>query len=159
MNHIPEADGWPELQDFLKVINAAQCPIESVGCEIAYFPVKEAAANGIAVRLGSYIDVIFTESSLNDDMENALLLASNLVQAAKQCECWWSSLDIEIQRLRYLAGTVAPWGLMMRVIGHGRDEEEARKLWAETISRLAKAVAALPQDFRWHKPKGSEAVA
>src|SRR6266849_6376394 len=29
VSRIPEAVGWPELQEFLKVINAAESPIES----------------------------------------------------------------------------------------------------------------------------------
>ena len=34
---IPEARDWPELQKFLETVNAESSPIESVGCEKAFF--------------------------------------------------------------------------------------------------------------------------
>src|ERR1700676_3512338 len=39
---IPEANGCPELQGFLISVNSAGSPIESVGCEKAFFPVESA---------------------------------------------------------------------------------------------------------------------
>lgn len=154
IRRLPEAFGWPELQEFLAALNAAESPIESVGCERAYFPVENPAEDGPTVYLGSYIDVVFTNVALNDTPENSLLLASHLTRAAKDCECWWSTLEIELQRFRALPGATAPWGLMLRIMCHGRDKDEARKGWGETLRRLTQAVTKLPKDMRWEGTDG-----
>jgi hypothetical protein len=146
---IPEAADWPELLQLLEALNASGSPIESVGCEKAFFPVE--GQDDVTVNLGAYIDVIFTDVKLNDTPENALSLASHLLQAIEGCEKWWGDVSMVLQRMKLLPGTAAPWCLMLRINNYGRTEAEAREFWAVTVGRLAKAVAALPRDFRWHE--------
>jgi len=141
---IPEAQGWPELQDFLLAVNAAQSPIESVGCEKGFSP---SDVEGPTEKLGSYIDVILTDLARNAAPENLLLLASNLLPSVAGCEKWWSNVEMCLQPMRFLSGTVSPWGLMVRVTGYGRGQDEARKWWGETMGRLTKAVGKLPPDL------------
>lgn len=144
VKRIPEVQGWPELQDFLLAVNALESPIESVGCEKGFFP---SDVEGPTVKLGSYIDVILSELALNVP-ENHLLLASLLLPSIAGCEKWWSNVELSLQPMRFLGGVIAPWGLMVRVTGYGRGEEEARKWWGETMGRLTKAVAELPPVLR-----------
>jgi hypothetical protein len=42
-----------------------------------------------------------------------------------------------------------PWGLMLQIKNYGRSEEEARRLWGTSLSRLSKAIESLPRDFRY----------
>jgi hypothetical protein len=147
IRRIPEAADFPALAELLTSINALTSPIESVGCEKSLTPFT--AIPGATVLLGSYVDLIFTDTGLNDTPENALLLACRLASAIEGCERWWADVSMVLQRLRFLAGTTHPWGLMLQTKNGGRTEEEARKFWAETAGRMAKAVAALPQDFKW----------
>jgi hypothetical protein len=149
--------GWPEMIAFLTAVNAAQSPIESVGCEKGFFPAEGQSV--ATVVLGAYFNIMFTDVVLNDVPENALLLSTHLLQAVKGCECWWSGIEIELERFRGVVGASAPWGLLLRVSGHGRDEEQARKCWGESMGRITKAVAKLPRDFRWQQTTGSEAAA
>lgn len=146
IRRIPEVADFPALAELLTGINALRSPIESVGCEKSFTSV---AVQDASIMLGSYVDVIFTDASLNDAPENALLLACNLLSSIKGCENWWGDVTMALQRMRFLADTNLPWGLMLHIKNYGRTEDEARKFWAETARRLAKAVAALPQDFRW----------
>jgi hypothetical protein len=146
VERIPEAAGYPELASLLAAVNGPDSPIESVGCEKSVLPVDKGDAR---VQLGSYIDVIFTNASLNDSAEHALQLAVHLLQAVQGCDCWWTSVEALLQRFRFVPQTVAPWGLMLRVNTCGRDEAEARKFWGVTLERLGNAVQALPRDFRW----------
>jgi hypothetical protein len=141
---IPEVEGWQELRDFLLAVNAADSPLESVGCEKAFSP---SDIEGPTVKLGAYIDVIFTNPTLNETPENLLLLTSRLLPSAIGCENRWSYLEISLQRLSRLVGTVAPWGLLLRVGSYGRTQDEARKRWGETMGHLTMTVAALPKDF------------
>jgi hypothetical protein len=147
MGRVPETIGFPELAAFLMIVNSPDSPIESVGCEKGFFPGD--IEGGPAVKLGSYIDVMFTDAALNDVPENALRLACYLLQAIQGCERWWADVSAVMQRFRFVVGTAAPWGLMLRVSAYGRDESEARKLWAVTLDRLGRRVQTLPRDFHW----------
>ena len=40
-----------------------------------------------------------------------------------------------------------PWGLMVRVVNYGRNQEEARRFWGVSLGRLGKAITALPPGF------------
>lgn len=151
---IPEAVGWPELQEFLVVANGADSPIESVGCEKAYFSAN--IRGGPPVQLGAYFNIIFTDTALNDCPENALLLASHLLQAVKGCAGWGSVIEIELERFKGVVGTLAPWGLLLRVLGYGLNNEDARKRCGKTMAILARAIAELPRDFRWQQATDSE---
>lgn len=146
IRYVPEAQDWPELQGFLQTLNATSSPIESVGCEKGFFSGEEGTPR---VKLGSYVDVIFTQAALNDRPENFLLLASHLATAIEECAKWWANVSFVLERYRALPRTRMPWGLMLQMKNYGRSEEEARKFWGVTLSRLGKAVAALPQDFRF----------
>ena len=143
---IPEVAGFPELATFLARINSSESPIESVGCEKSFFP--NDVQGQPPVYIGSYIDVLFTEMALNESADNAIYLAANLLKAVELCEAWWASVSMMLQRFKS-----CPWGLMLHITNHGRDEAEARKLWGVTLDRLGKAVQALPKGFR----RGSDA--
>lgn len=142
---IPEVSGLPELAELLETINAPNSPIESVGCEKGYFDLARGGA--ATVTLGSYIDVIFTNTSLNENVEAYLHLAARLLQATEGCEKWWGNLELVFQRLRGLAGAEVPWGMLVRIQNAGRDRYEARKYWAETTYRIGKEIASLPATF------------
>lgn len=142
---IPEAQGWPEMQEFLETINAGASPLESVGCEKGFFAGEEGAPR---VKLGSYVDVIFTEAGANDRPADVLRLACRLANAIEDCEKWWGDVSFALQRMRALPGASRPWGLELNVKNYGRSEDEARKFWGVSLSRLGEAIAALPQVFR-----------
>jgi hypothetical protein len=148
VRNIAETQDWPEFQELLITINAAESPIESVGCEKAFFA-TQGAGNAIVV-LGSYIDLIFTDLALNERPENLLFLASRLLESVKGCEQWWGGLEIALQPYKGIYGAAgAPWGLFLRITNHGRNEAEARRFWGETLKRLGKAISQLPKDFRF----------
>jgi hypothetical protein len=142
ISRIPEAVDFPELARFLATVNSSGSPIESVGCEKAFFPGD--IEGGPQVKLGSYIDVMFTEVALNDSGEDAIHLACHLLQAVQGCERWWADVSAVLQLFR--CGPT--WGLMLRISAYGRDDAEARKLWGVTLDRLGRAVQTLPRDFR-----------
>jgi hypothetical protein len=142
---IPEVEGWPELCQILRVINAFDSPIESVGCEKGYSSPKD--TNAPPVMLGSYIDVIFTDLALNERPQNFLALVSRLIPAIQDCEKWWGNVSFVLQRLKLLPGVTTPWGLMFQINNYGRSEAEARRFWTESLRRLANIISNLSPDF------------
>jgi hypothetical protein len=121
---IPEAANWSELQEFLTIFNASGSPVESVGFDKGFFPIVE--QSDATIKLGSYFDVMFSDVVLNDRPENFLLLASHLLDAVNGCGAWWGNVSMVLQRMRFISGAKAPWGLMMCVDNYGRSEVEAR---------------------------------
>jgi hypothetical protein len=142
---IRETFDFPELATFLAIVNTAESPIESVGCEKSFS--KTDGGGTPPVELGSYIDLLFTDMKLNDFGENTIRLACHFLQRVEGCERWWTSVSMVLQRFRGVPGTVLPWGLMLHVTAYGRDEAEARRFWGATLGRLGKAVQSLPNDF------------
>lgn len=137
--------GWSEYLRYLEAINADSSPVESVGCEKGFFAVED--RGDATVQLDSYVDLLFTDGALNEDPENHLRLVAALMPALDGCEQWWATSSMDLQRFRDLPGCVRPWGLMVRVCNYGRSEEEARRYWGESLSRLGTAVSQLPQNF------------
>jgi hypothetical protein len=148
VSKIPEVEGCPELGEFLVVVNATESPIESVGCEKCCTGSNLPSAEP-QLQHGSYVDLIFTETALNAIPENHLLLSCHLLKAVEGSQSWWSTTQIELQRLKCIEGADCAWNLLLRVIGFGRTEEQARKLWGESLRRLTAAVKTLSSDFRW----------
>lgn len=139
ISQIPELTGFPELEAFVRTVNSETSKIESVGCEKCYSQVQDHEL--IRTQLGSYTDIIFTDPVKNEQVENIIELAAHLFNAVEGCEKWWSTVELGLQRLKGLHGASAPWGLLVRVMGFGRDQEEARKHWAYTLGLMGDAVA------------------
>lgn len=144
---IPEIEGWPELASFLEIINGDGSPIESVGCEKAYFPIPQTTENGPDVYLGSYVEVVFTKAAANDSAENLLLLAGTLITATDGCEAWWADISMVIEKFRYISGARSPWGLMFQIKNYARGQVEARRFWSESLRRIGGAINLLPANF------------
>jgi hypothetical protein len=150
ISQIPEVADCPELERLLQAANRDDSPIETVGCEKSFAPVT---VNGEAVMsLGSYVNLIFTKTVLNDVAENHALLACTLANAVSNCGRWWSVVEFELEKFKGISGASAPWGLLVRANGYGRSQEDARKAWAESVARMTAAIAELPQNFRWTVP-------
>ncbi len=144
---IPEIQGWPEYQKFLEILNAVDSPIETVGCEKHLYPAPHDGPPGATRTLGSYTDIIYSNAQLNDLPVNILRLASTLATAVIGCEQWWGDISFALQRFKFVRGATAPWGLSLYVKNYGRDEDECRKYWSESIARIGKAATKLPADF------------
>ncbi|KWC91621.1 hypothetical protein WL56_05660 [Burkholderia cepacia] len=136
---LPEVQGYPELAEFLRSINAASSTIESVGCE--KWSREDVSEQQKFWTMSCYVDVIFSDLSANEEPQNLLRLATRLAASMEGCESWWASLELGLQRLRAMAGGECPWGLLIRVSANGRTEDEARRLWGHSLGQLQDALA------------------
>lgn len=135
---IPEVEGFPEYRDFLTALNSIDSPVESVGCEKGFFPVSNNP--DIKSQLGSYTDIIFSDFNSNSSPENLLYLASVFVKAIEGSGQWWSKIELGLQRLKLLYRVKEPWGLIVRIQGYGRSEEEARSTWGVSLDKLTGSI-------------------
>ncbi|UIF89196.1 hypothetical protein [Cupriavidus sp. UYPR2.512] len=139
---LPEVHEYPELANFLKTINAAGSPIESLGCE-KLLQETETPTNGVRAIMSSYVDVAFSDPSKVSDASYILWLAALILAASEGCEQWWASMELGVLRLRSFLGVTKPYGLLIRVSCAGRTAAEARDGWAATLQVVA-SVAKLP---------------
>jgi hypothetical protein len=86
IDSLPEVDGYPELRNFLRVVNSDTSVIESVGCEKGFF--DDNNQDVAKWYIGSYVDLIFSDPLANDNPENFLRLASYLFVSVEGCEKW-----------------------------------------------------------------------
>jgi hypothetical protein len=145
ISQIPEVLEWPEFEKFLQTINQADSPIESVGCEKGFFPVEN--QKHAKVQLGSWVGIIYSDYALNEEPKNLLKLANIIASSLKGSEEWWASIELGLERLKKLENCQFPWGLQVRIVNFGRDEDEARKYWAESLKRLNQTIANLALNF------------
>lgn len=141
---IPELAAWEDYAELIKKINTDSTPIESVGCAIGYFPVTDDEV--ITTNVGSYVDIVFSNTIAAEDPASYLNFAAKIMAALSGCENWWSSAEIGIQRLRHLPGTSRPLGVMLKLSSSGRSEEEARKFFQATLLKVGTAIERLEHD-------------
>jgi len=84
VGRIPETTGFPEFAAFLMIVNSPDSAIESVGCEKSFFPGD--VEGGPRVKLGSYIDVMFTDAMLNDCAENTSAEEASAIRGDRRTE-------------------------------------------------------------------------
>lgn len=138
---IPEVRDALEFRDFLLSVNSENSLIESVGCDIGYFAVNDNTI--VKSRLGSYTDIICSNYDANRNPVNLLYLASIFMKSVEESEKWWSKVEIGIQKLRGLYNTESPWGVILRVSGNGRTDEEARRSWGVSLRKLSDSVGEI----------------
>jgi hypothetical protein len=144
ISEIPEAQGWPEIEGLLRAANCETSPIESVGCEKGFFPSDNP---NCPIYIGSYVDLIFSETFLNDEPDNFLRLTEHLANSMKGCQSWWAGVEFALERLKFVSGAEKPWGLSLRVQDAGRNETEARKFFGHSLKILSESIASLPRSF------------
>jgi len=120
---VPELANWPEYAELIRKVNADESPIESVGCALGFFDVDD---ERVKHKVGSYLDVVFSEPQQAESFDANLMLAAKFAAALNEPERYWYGLELAIQRLRALPHAVAPLCLMIRLSAYGRTQDEAR---------------------------------
>jgi hypothetical protein len=138
VNAVPELAAWPEYAETIRKINGDSTSIETVGCAVGFFSVT--GQPPITDRVGSYVDIVFSDPSKAEAASAYLALAAELMAYVAECQKWWSSVEIGLQRLRHLPNTASPLGIVLRVSGSGRSKEEARQCFRASLRKLDAAV-------------------
>ena len=138
---IPELLEWPEYAGLVRAVNEDSCCVESVGCDVRFFPVEDPPT--IKVQIASYVDLVFSDPNRAQDLESQFLLAAKFIGGLDGSEHWLSSVGAGIQRLRHFPGTTAPLGVRLRLASHGRTEREARKYFAASLARAIEVAGKL----------------
>lgn len=135
---IPELQGWPEYKALILAINSATGPTETVRCEKGSFDCDKGTAK---IYIGSYTDVVFSNPA-DSTAENCLRLASEIGRAMFDARNWWGQVQLGIQRMRIVNRLPdCGWGVMLKIINHGRDADKARKFWGHSAGVIGDVFA------------------
>ena len=132
---IPEAQGFPEITDFLIAINSNSTLLETVGCEKQYSPSEIPNAEEY---IGNYYSIIFSRRDHNT-FENIIRLAIDLANSVYRCPDWWGTIEIGLDFAGRAAGQTY-WMIMLKVINHGRDRDEIRKWWKHSLNFIIEMI-------------------
>lgn len=129
---ISEANGLPELREFLIAVNAASSNLQSAKCD-AWFSreiSEEEAVFGAACKFGSYVDVAFHQPAPQGSFPIHEAFALRLVELLRRAPELPASAEIAIRRAHFESpnGSVREgFYFTIYVNGYGDDETEAKQ--------------------------------
>jgi hypothetical protein len=134
---IAEGQGFPELREFLTMVNAASSNLQSAKCD-AWFSdeiTEEEAIFGAACKFGSYVDVAFHQSGPQSSFALHEAFAQRLVELLRRAPELPAAAEVTIRRAHFespafqssIAEVREGFYFTIYVIGYGDDETEARQ--------------------------------
>jgi hypothetical protein len=134
---IAEAQGFPELREFLTMVNAPSSNLQSAKCD-AWFSdelSEEEAIFGAACKFGSYVDVAFHQFAPQSSFALHEAFAQRLVELLRRAPELPAAAEIVIRRAHFESPGFQSSDAEVRegfyftiyVIGYGDDETEARQ--------------------------------
>jgi hypothetical protein len=154
LSQIEEAEKFPELEDFLRLLNSPRSLVETAKCDAwatTELTPEEEIYNS-SHKFASYVDVVFStigespslthppidRGSLPDHEEFATTLVTLLRRAPETP----SAVEICIRRCFFAAPTGVQDGFYctLYVTGYGNDEANARQNWAVGLKLTSNAI-------------------
>jgi hypothetical protein len=132
INAIAESQDFPELRDFLVVVNAAASNLQSAKCD-AWFSremTEEDAMFGASCKFGAYIDVAFHQSAPQSSFPIHEAFALRLVELLRRAPELPASAEIVIRRAHFESpGATVREGFYFTIYiyGYGDDEPDAKQ--------------------------------
>ena len=155
IDSIEEARNFPELREFLKMVNAPTSALQSAKCD-AWFTTElnaEEEIFGAPAKFGSYVDVIFADAASRSALSTHEHLARDLVRLLARAPEMPAAAEFLIRRawFHYPSAGRQPiegFYLTCYVFGYGSDEEQSRKLWDIALKLFANAMVQISAKLR-----------
>jgi len=158
LSQIEEAERFPELKEFLRILNSPRSFVETAKCDA--WATSELSAEeeiyGASHRFASYVDVVFSatdshQSPTRQSLSTHQEFVANLVRLLHRAPDTPSAVEICIRRCYFgaPAGIQDGFYCTLYVTGYGSDEAGARQNWAVGLKLTANAIlqiSAPPQD-------------
>lgn len=144
---IEEAERFPELREFLRVINSVASPLETAKCDAwasdEVHPEEEIF--GEPWKFGSYVDLLFAGTSARFSFDRYESLLKKLVVLLHQVPEMPASAEFLLRRCFYHEGQEIREGFYVTfyAVGFGSDEAESRQQWAAALKLVGNAFAEL----------------
>jgi len=149
---VEETKEFPELGEFLKVVNSASSTLETAKCD-AWATAELSAEEQIhdaSHKFASYVDVVFSNadphrSPLDHSLSRHEQFARNLVEILHRPPEIPSSAEVCVRRCYFAedAGIREGFYCTLYVNGYGNDRASARRNWEVGLKRMSNAIVLL----------------
>jgi len=159
---IEEAEKFPELKEFLRVMNSARSMVETAKCD-AWATTELSAEEEVydaSHKFVSYVDVVFSnidvresslrqsslrEPSLRESLPAHEQFARKLVELLRRVPETPSAAEVCVRRCYFGEGGGVRQGFYctLYVSGYGNDSASARQNWAVALKLMGNAIMQL----------------
>ncbi len=148
LDEIQEAVRYPELREFLHMLNLPGLPLQTAKCDV--WTTDELNADeeiyGATRKLGCYIDLLFAEESARFSFARHEAFARGLAAELARGPDIPATAEIIVRRCYYRGGSEQEGHYFtLYVHGYGRDETEARSRWSAGLRMTQSALLCIPQ--------------
>ena len=157
MARIEEAEKFPELGEFLRVMNSARSMVETAKCD-AWATTElspEEEVYDASHKFVGYVDVVFSnidvrqsslrESSLRESLPAHEQFARKLVELLRRVPETPSAAEVCVRRCYFGedGGVREGFYCTLYVSGYGNDSASARQNWAVALKLMGNAIVQL----------------
>jgi hypothetical protein len=148
---IEEALRFPELGEFLLVLNSARSIVETAKCD-AWATTELSAEDKIynaSSKFASYVDVVFSDNTRLSSVDRSLAIheqfAVKLVALLRRAREAPSAVEVCVRRcyFRENDGVREGFYFTLYVSGYGNDDAHARENWATGLKFMENAIMRL----------------
>jgi hypothetical protein len=151
MAQIEEAEKFPELKEFLSVLNSPRSMLETAKCD-TWATMDLSAEEEIyeaTHKFASYVDVVFAENGGRPSTRHSFpaheQFARKLVKLLRTAPVTLSSVEVCVRRCYFYRASSIQEGFYctLYISGYGSDDPSARQNWGVALKLLTDAIKQL----------------
>jgi hypothetical protein len=147
MAQIAEAASFPELREFLRILNSARTIVETAKCD-AWATTEltdEEEIYAASHKFSSYTDVVFSNFDRRRSFDAHEKFAQKLVELLRRAPEIPSAAEVIVRRCYFQRddGVEEGYYCTLYVSGYGNDEAEARLPWGLALKLMGNAIVQL----------------
>jgi len=144
---IEEAETFPELGEFLRVMNSPRSMVETAKCDA--WPTTELSAEEgfyhASHKFASYVDVVFSKIDVRLSFSLHEQFARKLVELLRRVPDTPSAAEVRVRRCYFAedSGVREGFYCTLYVSGYGSDRASARQNWGVGLKLTGNAIVQL----------------
>jgi hypothetical protein len=147
MASIEETAKFPELGEFLRVLNSARSMVETAKCD-AWATTELSAEEDVydaSHKFASYVDVVFSEIDVRLSFSLHEQFARKLVELLRRTPETPSAAEVYVRRCYFGedGGVREGFYCTLNVSGYGNDNASARQSWGVGLKLMGNAIVQL----------------
>jgi hypothetical protein len=147
LSEIGEAKKFPELGEFLRLLNSPNSSVETAKCdarETTDLNLEEEIYDA-SHKFASYVDVVFSDNEFRLSFPAHERFARKLVDLLRQAPEIRSGAEICIRRCYFADGDGVREGFYctLYMSGYGNDSASARRNWSQGLELMGNAVVQM----------------
>ena len=150
ISQVDEAGRFPELGEFLRLVNSERSQFESAKCDVWTTTELSAEEETFAAshKFASYVDMVFSNLEDRESLPAHEVLARRLATLLQSAPEISSSVEVCVRRLFFQEEREPREGFYctLYVNGYGSDESSARQQWGIGLKLVRNAIAQLSAD-------------